>query len=118
MFQEHWKLDSTNTGPNAPRSAVRLGAIRVIVIAVLLMSMASGRAVQTISRFVCMGCQRQGEFQHPGLYGTRYAAAIHVGMSPDCCKLGLGVREISIAAGMGAGVMAGTRRAASATRLC
>ena len=46
----------------------------------------------------------QGEFQHQ--YGTQHAAAIHVGMSPDCRKLGLGVRKISIAAGMGADVMA------------
>ena len=41
------------------------------------------------------------------MYGTRRPAAIHVGMSPDCRKLGLGVREISIAAGTGADVMAG-----------
>ena len=40
------------------------------------------------------------------------AAEIHVGISPDCCKLGLGVREISIAAGTGADVMAGWARAA------
>ena len=40
------------------------------------------------------------------LYGTLHAAAIHVGMSPDCRKLGLGVREIKIAAGTGADVMA------------
>ena len=47
----------------------------------------------------------QGKFQH--LYGTQHATAIHVGMSSDCRKLGLGVREISIAAGTGADVMAG-----------
>ena len=46
----------------------------------------------------------QGKFQH--LYGTQHATAIHVGMSSDCRKLGLGVREISIAAGTGADVMA------------
>ena len=40
------------------------------------------------------------------LYGTLHAAAIHVGMSPDGSKLGLGVREISIAAGTGADVVA------------
>ena len=61
-----------------------------------------------------MGCERQGwplgpgEFQH--LYGTLGAAVIHVGKSPDCGKLRLGhclgVREISIAAGTGAAVMA------------
>ena len=87
-----------------PGSAVRLGAIRVIVSAVLFMSMASGRPVHTISRFVCMGCERQGEFRR--LYGSRKAATIHVGMSPDCRALGLGVREISVAAGTGAYVMA------------
>ena len=89
-----------NTG-----SAVRLGAIRVVVSAVLFMSMGSGRPVHTISRFVCMGCERQGEFRR--LYGSRKAATIHVGMSPDCPALGLGVREISVAAGTGADVIAG-----------
>ena len=62
------------------------------------------------------GTAGQGEFQH--LYDTLHAAAIHVGMSPDCCKLGLGVLtvlEISIAAGTEADVMAGG--AASATVL-
>ena len=49
-------------------------------------------------------------FQH--LYGTLSAAATDVGMSPDCSKLGLGVREISIAAGTGADVMAGSAGAA------
>ena len=104
------KLDSTDTG-RMPRSAVRLGAIRVVVSAVLLMSMASGRPVHTISRFVCMGCERQGEFRH--LYCLRRAAAIHVGKSPQCRALGLGVREISVAAGTGADVMAGGARACS-----
>ena len=41
------------------------------------------------------------------MYGTQHPAAIHVGMSPDCSKLGLGLLEISIAAGTGADVMAG-----------
>ena len=41
------------------------------------------------------------------LYSTQRAAAIHLGMSPQCRTLGLGVREISIAAGTGADVMAG-----------
>ena len=82
-----------------PGSAVRLGAIRVVVSAVLVMSMASGRPVHTISRFVCMGCERQGEFRR--LYGSRRAATTHVGMSPDCRALGLGVLEISVAAGTG-----------------
>ena len=77
--------------------------------AVLLLSMASGRRVNTISRFVCMDCEPTGG---PGasftehLYGTLHAAAIHVGTSPDCRKLGLGVREISIVAGTDADVMA------------
>ena len=44
------------------------------------------------------------EFQH--LYGTLHATAIHVRMSPDCSKLGLGAWEISIAAGTGADVIA------------
>ena len=77
-----------------PQSAVQLGAIQVIVSVVLLMSMASGRRVHAISCSVCFG-----KFQH--LYNTRNASEIHVGMSPDCCKLGLGEREISIAAGTG-----------------
>ena len=98
------------TRARTPRSAVRLGAIGVIVSAVLLMSMASGRPVHTISRFICMGCERRGEFQH--LYGTRRAAATHVGMSPDCLKLGLGVWEICIAACTGADLMAGGAGAA------
>ena len=66
------------------------------------MRMASGTPLHTISHFVYVGCARPGgpgEFQH--LYGTLRAAAIHAGMSPDCRKLGLGVWEISIAAGMG-----------------
>ena len=46
-----------------------------------------------------------GEFQY--LYGTLLPAAIHVGMSPDCSKLGLGLREISIAAGTRADVTVG-----------
>ena len=88
---------------HGPLIAVRLGAIRVLLSAVLFMSMASGRLVHTISRFVCMGCERQGEFRR--LYGLRRAAIIHVGMSASCRALGLGVREISIAAGTGADVM-------------
>ena len=107
------KLDSTCTG-RMPGSAVRLGAIRVLVSAVFLMSMASGRPVHTISRFVCMGCERQGEFRR--LYGSRRAATTpshhDVGMLPDCRALGLGVREISVAAGTGADVMAGGAGAA------
>ena len=76
------------------------------------MSMASGRPVHTISRFVCMGCERQGEFRR--LYGSRQAATTHVGKSPHCRALGLGVREISVAAGTGADVMAGGAGAAGA----
>ena len=41
------------------------------------------------------------------MYGTLHPVAIHVGMSPDCRKLVLGLLEISIAAGTGADVMAG-----------
>ena len=96
-----------------PESAVLLGAIRVVVSAVLFMRMASGRPVHTISRFVCMGCERQGEFRR--LYGSRRAATTHVGMSPDCRALGLGVWEISVAAGTGADVMAGGAGAAGPT---
>ena len=73
--------------------------------AVLFMSMASGRPVHTISSFVCMRCERQGEFRL--LYCSRGAATTHVGMSPDCRALGLGVWEISVAAGTGTDVMAG-----------
>jgi len=98
------KLDSTCTG-RMPGSAVRLGAIRVLVSAAFLMSMASGRPVHTISRFVCIGCERQGEFRL--LYGSRLVATTHVGKSPHRRALGLGVREISVAAGTGADVMAG-----------
>ena len=57
-----------------------------------------------------MGCERQGEFRR--LYGTLRATTTHVGMSPVCRALGLGVREISVAAGTGADVMAGGAGAA------
>jgi hypothetical protein len=57
-----------------------------------------------------MGCERLGVFQH--LYGMLRAAAIHVGKSPNCHRLGLGVLEISIAAGTGADVIAGGTGAA------
>ena len=43
---------------------------------------------------------------------TLRSAATNVGMSPDCRNLGLGVWQISIAAGTGANVMAGTAGAA------
>ena len=75
--------------------------------------MASGRPVNTISRLYAWATNGRacpGEFQH--LDGTQHAAAIHVGMSPDCRMLGLGVREISIAAGTGEDVMAGGAGAA------
>ena len=39
-------------------------------------------------------------------------SATHVGKSPDCSKLGLGVWEIRIAAGTGTDVMAGGAGAA------
>ena len=86
-----------------PGSAVRLGAICVLVSAAFLMSMASGRPVHTISR-VCIGCKRQGEFRL--LYGSRLVATTHVGKLPHHRALGLSVREISVAAGTGADVMA------------
>ena len=76
------------------------------------MCMASCRPVHTISRFLCMGCERLGEFHR--LFGSRQAAKIHIGMTPDCRALGLGVREISVAAGTGADVMAGGAGAAGA----
>ena len=85
-----------------PGSAVRLGAMRVLVSAAFFMSMASGRPVHTI---VCIGCERQGEFRL--LYGSRLVATAHVGKSPHRRALGLGVRKISVAAGTGADVMAG-----------
>ena len=43
-----------------------------------------------ISRCVCVGCEREGKFRR--LFPTRRAACIHVGKSPSCSKLGLGVR--------------------------
>ena len=58
--------------------------------------------MHTISRFVCMSNCQAGQCDFQYLYGTLREAAIHVGMSPNCCKLGMGVWEISIAAGMGA----------------
>ena len=48
---QHWQ---------GPTSAVRLGAIRVIVSFVLLISIASGRLVHTISRFVLAANGRAG----------------------------------------------------------
>ena len=51
------------------------------------------------------------------LYGTLHAAGIYVGMSPDCRKLGLGVRDISIAAGTGTDVMARGAGAAGSPEL-
>ena len=59
-----------------------------------------------------MGCERQGEFRR--LFGSRLAATIHVGKSPHSRALGLGVKEISVAAGTGADVMAGGACAAGA----
>ena len=71
-----------------------------------MISIASSRQVHTISRIVCMGCERPGG---PGRVSTPvwHAAPSSLGMSPDCRKLGLGVQEISIAAGTWADVMAG-----------
>ena len=53
---------------------------------------------------LCLHGQGPGGPWQVSTFGTRCPAAIHVGMSPDCHKLGL--LEISIAAGMGADVMA------------
>ena len=50
----------------------------------------------------CPGRAGRGAFQQ--LYSTLHTTATHVGMSPDCSKLGLGVAD------------ACTRRAASATQ--
>ena len=61
-----------------------------------------------------MGCERQGEFRRLSCLRRATTVTIHVGMSPDCCALGLGVREISVAAGTGADVMAGGAGAAGA----
>ena len=60
-----------------------------------------------------MGCERQSEFRR--LYGSLRAATTHVGMSPVCRALGLGVREIRVAAGTGADVMASGAGAAGPT---
>ena len=87
------QLDSTDTG-RMPRSAVRLGAIRVLESAVLLISMASGRPVHTISRFVCMGCERQGEFRR--LYCSLLTTTTHVGKSPHRRALGRGAWKIML----------------------
>ena len=59
-----------------------------------------------------MGCERQGEFRR--LYCSRRVATTYVGKSPNCSALGLGVLEISVAAGTGADVMAGGAGAAGA----
>ena len=48
------------------------------------------------------------------VYGSRRAATTHVGKSPHCRALGLGVREISVAAGTGVDVMAGGAAAGAA----
>ena len=72
-------------------TALSQGAFQVIVSAVLLMSMASCRQEHTSSALcACQWATNRragpGEFQL--LYGTRRAAATHVGMSSDCSKLG------------------------------
>ena len=93
-----------------PRSAVH---IRVTVCLVLCVHMAAARfdrPVHTISRFVCVGCEREGQFRR--LFPTRRAACIHVDKSPSCRKLGLGVREIRVGVGTAADVMAGGAGAA------
>ena len=97
------------TALRMPRSAVHI-RLRVTACLVLCIHMAaaagrSDRPVHTISRFVCVGCEREGQFRR--LFPTRRAPCIHVGMSPTCSKLRLGVREIRVGAGTGADVMAG-----------
>ena len=100
------ELDSTNKGPLAPKNCLTLSHPSHSV--VLLISIASGslctpfRALYAWAENCLAGLR---EFQN--LYGTRRTAAIHVGMLSDCSKLGLGLLEISIAAGTGADVMAG-----------
>jgi len=49
------------------------------------------------------------------VYGSQLAATIHVGTLPHCRAIGLGVREIRVAAGTGADVMAGGAGAAGPT---
>ena len=49
------------------------------------------------------------------VYGSPLAATIHVGTLPHCRAIGLGVREIRVAAGTGADVMAGGAGAAGPT---
>ncbi len=90
-----------------PHSAV---LIRVVAWVLLFVSMAAARPVHTISRFICVGCEREGQFCR--LFPTRRAASIHVGKSPSCRKLGLGVREIMVGAGTGTDVLAGGAGAA------
>ena len=83
---------------------------------VLFVSMAvasSGRPVHTISRFICVGCESEGQFCR--LFPTRRGVGVHVARSPSCSKLGLGVREIRVAAGTGADVMAGGAGTAGST---
>ena len=81
---------------------------------VLLCSMAAASGsrpsgpVHTISRFVCVGCESQGEFRHT--YASRRGASVHASKTPACRRLGLGIREIRVPAGSGlsaADVMAG-----------
>ena len=52
-------LDSTNKGPHAPKCCPTQSHPSHSCV-MLLMSMASGRQVHTISHFVCIGCKRPG----------------------------------------------------------
>jgi hypothetical protein len=79
--------------------------MRVIVCFALFVMLSSQSVKPAVSRFVCLGCQQNGQFQH--LFTSRRAANIHVGMTKSCRTLGLGVREIHIAAMSGGDVMAG-----------
>ena len=70
----------------------------------------SGRPVHTISRLICVGCDREEHICR--LFPMRRWVGVHVARSPSCHKLGLGVRKIRVAAGTGADVMAGEAGAA------
>ena len=64
----------------------------------------SCRAMHTISRFICAGYEKEGQFCR--FSPTLHWVGVHAAKLTSCCKLGLGVREIRVAAGTGADVMA------------
>ncbi len=98
------------TALRMPRSAVHIRVTACLVLCVHMAAARFDRPVHTISRFVCVGCEREGQFCR--LFPTRRAACIHVGKSQICRKLGLGVRELRVGAGTAADVMAGGAGAA------